>query len=427
MASLTQNALAALQQGELKPAEIPAPRTFRVSRAAILTAVVLTAVSAVPALAFSGAMHSFTDSIKVTASDPDVRVTRQTLSASEHNEILHFSISLKMPNFEELEARIGRGERIPHDVMEARYLPLASDYAAVENWLKGQGFTLTLEDPNHTNVFASGTVSQIENSLGVHFARVATADGEFTSAISTPNLPEELSGAVLAINGLQTHLQMHHQDVLQPDMTTVSGVQYFEPADVLAAYNAPNTLNGAGQTIAIVMGATVLSSDVSSFYSTLGSTAAGQNFTTWPVLGGPTPSSQTADAAEAAMDVEWAGAIAPGAQVRLYAIPTLSTSSIIAGCQQVLNDVQTNHINITVVSVSAADLESHYTSSIVQSDSQVYAQMAAAGITVLFASGDGGSNPNTNNTLGYNASNPLQPEYPASNPNVTGVGATILG
>jgi kumamolisin len=402
----------------------PLSRKFRGLCAPVLAAIVLAVIFAVPAPAFSGVEHCFSDSIKAIASDPNVRVTRQKLSASEHNEILQFSVSLKMPNFEELEARIGRGEQITHDVMEARYLPSASDCAAVENWLKGNGFTLTMEDPNHTNVFARGTVAQIENAMGVHFARVATADGEFTSAISAPNLPEELSGAVLTINGLQPHLRMHHQDVLQPDVTTISGVQYFEPADVLAAYNVPNTLNGAGQTIAIIMGATVLSSDVSSFYSTLGSTATGESFTTISVNGGPIPASQTADALEATADVEWASAIAPGAKIRLYAIPSLSTTSIQAACTQILADATAN--NITVVTVSAGQPEGTLTNSTVQSESQVFAQMDAAGITVLFASGDGGSNPNTNGINGYNSSNPLEVAYPASDPNVTGVGGTAL-
>ncbi|HSY53516.1 MAG TPA: protease pro-enzyme activation domain-containing protein, partial [Opitutaceae bacterium] len=400
-------------------------RKFRGSGAAALFAIALTVVSAAPAVAFSGARHSFSDSIKEIGSDPHVRLMRRTLSAAERNEILTFSISLKMPNFKELEVRIGHGERIAHDVMEARYLPSASDYAAVVSWLKEQGFSLTMEDPNHTNIFASGTVAQIERSLGVSFARVAMADGEFTSAISAPKLPEEISGAVLAINGLQPHLRMQHEGPsFQPDITTISSVTYFEPADILAAYNAPNTLNGAGQTIAIIMGATVLPSDVSTFYATIGGTAAGEDFTTVPVNGGPIPGSQSADATEATMDVEWASAIAPGAQIRLYAIPSLTNGSIIAGCTAALADAPAN--NITVVSISAGQPEGTLTNSIVQSDSQVFAQMGAAGITVLVSSGDGGSNPNLTGGNGYSPSNPLEVAYPASDPNVTAVGGTAL-
>jgi hypothetical protein len=57
---------------------------------------------------------------------------------------------------------------------------------------------------------------------------------------------------------------------------------------------------------------------------------------------------------------------------------------------------------------------------------QEFALMAAAGITSCAASGDGGSNPNFNTGF-YGASNPLAVSYPASDPNVTGVGGTTVG
>jgi kumamolisin len=401
----------------------PQSRNFPGSRATVLAAIVLTSFSAVPASAFSGAMHCFSESIVEMASDRGALVMRRTLKASEHNEILPFSVSLKMPNFAELENRIAHGERIAPDAMAARYLPSAADYAAMETWLEEQGFLITMEDPNHTNIFASGTVAQIEHAMGVNFARVATVDGEFTSAISAPNLPEELSGAVLAIDGLQPHLRMHPQVRLEPNITTIFGTQFLAPADILAAYNSPSTLNGSGQTIAIVMDATVLTSDLKSFYSTVGSTATTANFTTITVNGGPTSTSQSTDGVESALDSEWSSAIAPGAQVRLYAIPDLTNTSIIAACNQILANASAN--NITVASFSFGGLENGFSSSDRQSDSQVFAQMANAGITVLFASGDGGSNPSPTNGF-YGASNPLEVEYPASDPNVAGVGGTEL-
>jgi len=385
-------------------------------------AVVLAIVSTAPALAFSGARCCFSDSIKEIASDPNVQVIRQTLIASEHNEVLRFSVSLKMPNFAELEDRIAHGEQIPHAVMEARYLPSESDYTAVEAWLIGQGFTLRQEDPNHTNIFLSGTVSQIENTLGVSFARVATAEGEFTSAISAPNLPAEFSNAVLGINGLQPHLRMHPRSRFQPNFTSIGGQEFFAPADILAAYNAPSTLNGTKQTIAVVMDAMVATSDLRTFYSTIGSTATTANFTTIKVDGGPTSPSQN-EVREAALDVEWTSGTAPGAQIRLYAIPDLSNLSIHDASVQILADAQAN--NITVVSISLGGAESDFSPSTMQTDSQDFAQMAAAGITVLFASGDGGSNPGGSDGS-YNVANPREAEYPASDPNVAGVGGTEL-
>jgi kumamolisin len=400
----------------------PRSCNFRGPCVAFLVAVGLTAASAAPTPALSGVRNYFNGSIKALDSDPSVQVVRQTLTAAENNEILQVCISLKMPNFAELENRVANGEQIPHDAMEARYLPSASDYAALETWLKGQGFILTQVDPNHTNIFASATIAQIEHSLGANFVRVATADGQFSSAINAPNLPAELSGAVLSIDGLQPHLRLHHSNGPQPSFKTVSGTQYVAPADILAAYNAPNTLTGTGQTIAIIMDANVLTSDLSLFISTVGSTAKTSNFTIVPVNGGSTLHT---DDDEAAMDVEWTSTIAPAAQIRLYSIPALTFSSIIAACSQVLADAPANHI--TALSISAAGVESQApSSSTLTSNSQVFAQLAAAGVTVLFASGDGGSNPNLSGSVGYNSSNPLQAEYPASDPNVTGVGGTSL-
>ena len=366
--------------------------------------------------------HVFADAVKLPVSN----IQRAVLTKQELSEVLHFSIALKMRNFNDLEARIGRGERVSQRTMEADYLPAASDYQSLRNWLVAQGFTVTQKDPNHTNVFATGSVQQIQHTFGVTFARVTTAYGEFTSSISQPSLPKQLSGAVLSINGLQPHVRLHHRRLtLQPQIVIdPNGNQAIAPGDILAAYTVPSNLTGAGQTIAIIMGATVQTSDLTTFYSTTGSPQTASNLTTVLVNGGPDATSQSDDASEATMDVEWAGAMAPGAKIRLYAISSVQTSNIIAACSQILADAESH--KITVVSISAADLESHYTSSTLQSCSQTFAQLAAAGITVVVSSGDGGSNPNTDYTLGYKFSNPLQVEYPASDPNVCGVGGTAI-
>jgi kumamolisin len=407
----------------------PCSRKSRGLCAAALAAVALTVVSSASAFTgtpfFSGVQASFPDSIRAVASDSRVHVLRQTLTASEQNAILQFSISLKMPNFDDLEARIASGERIAPDVMEAQYLPSVLDYVAVENWLIGQGFTITMEDPNHTNIFASGTVAQIESSLGVNFARVATADGQFTSATSAPNLPVELAGAVLGINGLQPHLLMHPYNIrFQPNTVTISGTQFFEPSDIASAYSAPGTLNGTGQTIAILMSAKVFTTDLNNFYQTVGSSAKIANFTTVLVNGGPTNASQAGAADEAALDVEWSSGMAPGANIRLYAIPDLSDTSIVAGLTKILADAPAN--NITVVSFSAGGVEDGSTSVSLNADVQAFANLANAGISVFVASGDGGSNPDTGAGNGYVAADPVQANYPASDVNVMGVGGTEL-
>ncbi|HTQ31236.1 MAG TPA: S53 family peptidase [Opitutaceae bacterium] len=381
------------------------------------------AATTAAARVYSGARHFFTQSVIMPYWSSGARIMRWTLTAREQAAPMNFCVTLKMRNFAELQARLGRGEKIPPEDLAANYLPSASDYAAVRDWLVNQGFTLTQQDPNHTAVFAQGTVAQIQNSLYATFAKVGTADGEFTSAITAPSLPVELSAAVLGIDGLQPHIRMHRRTIIvRRPQVNISGVPYLAPKDILTDYNAPTALTGTGQTIAIIMDATVSNADLQSFYAAVGSTQTASNVTTILVNGGPTAADQSNDGDEAALDVEWASGMAPGAKVRLYATSDLGTTSLLTALAMIISDAPVN--NITVLSMSFGAPETPIGS--LNSLSQKFAQMAAANITVLCSSGDGGSNPDPQTGVYDGLSTDLAPEYPPSDPNVTGVGGTLL-
>jgi hypothetical protein len=184
----------------------------------------------------------FADSIKevpVGAPSTGPHRVRDQLRPDELGQRMGFVVSLRMRNFAELEARVQSGQRVSQPEMEAKYLPLAADYDRVEAWLRSQGFAVNLRFPNHTNIFASGTVAQVSSALEVTFARVATSDGEFTSAVTAPSLPADLSAAVLAIGGLQPHILMHVPKPQPSVITTVDG--FVTPADIDAAYDVPVT------------------------------------------------------------------------------------------------------------------------------------------------------------------------------------------
>src|SRR5580693_2000390 len=68
------------------------------------------------------------------------QIVRNTLTNEEAAAPIAFSVSVKMRNMAELQARIDAGEHISQAEMEARYLPLQSDYDQVKAWLVGQGF-----------------------------------------------------------------------------------------------------------------------------------------------------------------------------------------------------------------------------------------------------------------------------------------------
>ncbi|MFZ1056647.1 MAG: protease pro-enzyme activation domain-containing protein [Opitutaceae bacterium] len=358
-----------------------------------------------------GARVRLEDSIKevpVGAPDSGPHRVRETLTAAESAESLNLVVSLRMRNFGEFESVIQSGRTPSAAEMEAKYLPLAADYKRVSAWLAAQGLTPSLIDANHTNLFFHGTVAQIAAALEVSFARVATADGEFTSAVSAPSLPQEFSSAVLGIEGLQPHIRMHAPRS-QPETLPAAFVHPTRaiPADLLSAYHVPSTLNGAGQTIAIFTDYAPLASDLATFYTDAGVDEVNPTFTVVPVNGGPTPEGSQN---EASLDAEWSTGIAPGANLRIYAAPTGSLTDFVTACTQILNDGVAK-----IVSSSYSNPETLLAPASMQSCSQLLAQMAAAGITVFHGSGDSGS---------YGSA--AAPEYPPTDPYVTALGGTAI-
>ncbi|HVT94080.1 MAG TPA: protease pro-enzyme activation domain-containing protein [Bryobacteraceae bacterium] len=368
----------------------------------------------------------------------EVRIVRRVLSAQESEASLRLVVSLRLRNYDELQQRIQKGELVPREEMETKYLPLLSDYNRVVAWLGGQGFAQTLTDASHTNIFIRGTVAQATQGFDVSFARVATAAGEFTSAISTPSLPAEIASSVLGIDGLQpsagSNQQPSHSALASQaidDALHAKGI--VTPDDLATAYNIPGNLSGSGQTIAIILNATPTPSDLTLFWSTLGSSASLANFTTIKVDGGPTPQDQADAVSEVTGDIQHASAMAPGAKIRLYAFGTKAattladsfTPGVQAALTELLNDLPANP-GLHQASFSSGILERDLPAATLASLSQSFTQLAAAGVSFFSASGDSGSNPNASGTLGYGAANSLGVFYPASDPSVTGVGGTSV-
>jgi kumamolisin len=349
-------------------------------------------------------------------------ISRSVLKLEEASAPMEFEVSLKMRNFAELQQRVAKHELISANEMAERYQPTAPDYQRVADWITGEGLSITRRDPNHMALFASGTVSQIGQALQVSFARVTSAGSDYTSAVTAPSVPAALAPLLVGINGLQPHLRAH-KNLLKPSSLSGNGAPYL-PSQIAAAYNATglysSNLTGAGQSIAVVIDTFPAASDLTSFWQTYSVNQSIDNITFIQVVSGTLPT----DTSEATLDTEWTSSIAPGAQVRVYATKDLAYTDTDQAYEQIYTDVTTHPgYGIHQVSLSYGGGE---TTSIpaaqFTSDSQYFASLAAVGVTVFAASGDGGSTPdNAGGTTG-----PTQAEYPASDPNVTGVGGTTL-
>jgi len=332
-----------------------------------------------------------------------------------------FEVALRMRNFDELQARVARGEFISNAEKAASYFPTAADHDAVVRWLKGQGLTVTRTDDNRLAVFGRGTVDAVARAFQVTFARVATDEGEFTSAVTAPSLPADIAAAVVGVHGLQPHIRRHRLGLpraLGPDNATSSSPPYF-PSQIAQVYNA-NSLSatGAGQTIAIYAFAVPQSSDLTNFWSTAGVSQSLANIQTVNVAGGPASSPSSGYVQEATLDVEWSSSLAPGAIIRVYAASESDPANNDEILQQVYADLPTQpNLHTLSICIGGEELEVEHDYLIIEA--QYMANLASAGVTVLSASGDTGAFAAAN-------SNVLEASYPTSDPDVTGVGGTTL-
>jgi kumamolisin len=360
-------------------------------------------------------------------------VSRQTLTAAETEAPLVFELSLKMRNFADLQARVSRGELISAQEMAAKYEPLAADYQTVKNWLVGQGFTIERTDSHYVNIFARGKISRIAQALQVSFARVTSDGNEYTSAVTAPSVPGNVAALLVGINGLQPHMRAHKHLIkqgVQPNASGGSGS--YIPSQIANAYGATglyaSNVTGSGQTIAIVIDTFPSTTDLQLFWTNCSVNQSINNIAFVQAVSGTLPSAS----GEETLDTEWASSMAPNVHVRVYAATDLANADLDQAYQQVLDDV-INHpeYGIHQMSMSYGEGETYYSTqgqtgvpAQITTDDQLFAQLAAKGVTLFASSGDGASTPGPNGS--GDKSGPTQVETPASDPNVMGVGGTTL-
>jgi len=199
-----------------------------------------------------------------------------------------------------------------------------------------------------------------------------------------------------------------------------SGLVCYTPNFVRSAYNFPSALNGAGQTILIVdaFGSPTVAQDLATFDGLFG-VAAPPSFTILcPEEGCPafdpsdTHHGEVGWSIETSLDVQYAHAMAPGANIVLVVASTSSGNAIntaeAAAIKRYPGSIMSQSFGIPEIFVHANNAQ-------IQQAHKNYLAAQAAGITVLASAGDFGA---TNGFATANAG------FPASDPLVTGVGGT---
>lgn len=117
--------------------------------------------------------------------------------------------------------------------------------------------------------------------------------------------------------------------------------------------------------------------------------------------------------------------MAPGAKVRVYVVRTLDDLDLGAAYDQILSDAPIYGIHQMTMSYGLGENETPTSS--MDADHAVFVDLANAGVTCFASTGDEGSTPGYDPNTGLqNENGQLEVDYPASDPDVTGVGGTTL-
>lgn len=305
---------------------------------------------------------------------------------------LEIALVFHIQNRNQLEQKTAQGVVFSsrEEFLRKHGLP-TSLLARTKRWLMQSGLQVTEQDD--FSIWARGTFDTVARVFQIGFSETYHLGRRKFRPESEPTLPDWLQPYVLSLVGLDNVGELHPKH-RQPrrDTELANGNQGFFPADIQRCYQVPPGLDGSGVTIGILEFSNGFAeSDLQAFWSSFNIPAPTVEFVS--VDGTPNDGGVSAQDMECTLDVEWAGAMAPGARLVVYEASAGSSDrsfglSVLKNLRFVLNDSTRQP---SVVTISYGDGESRFAAAVMQAWDSTVLEMNAKGMTVFVASGDEGA------------------------------------
>jgi kumamolisin len=354
-------------------------------------------------------------------------------------------------NLFSLESAIETGQSPDLTVAQfaSRYGQAGSAITALESYLNKYGISTSVY-PDDLDVTATGTAAQFDSALSVqqqqykvpamagHDGLAAIPAQEVHGTVQDPYLPASIAPSVLAVLGLTNYAPFSADLVHTPKGVTeantvtptaaltgnLTPADFAKDYDLDPLYNSGST--GKGETVGIV---TLAGFDPATAYhfwnNVLDMTPSSNRITVYNVDDGPGAPSEAAGSAESDLDVEQAGALAPGANVVVYAAPNTEggyADAFFAAASQNLADTLSSSWGESETILQAAVTAGGETPAYAQAFDEAFLELAAQGQSTFVAAGDAGAY----DAAGDLGTTNLSVGNPDDSPFVTSVGGTTL-
>jgi hypothetical protein len=324
------------------------------------------------------------------------------------------------------------------------------DTMKLTRWLRSQGFTVNSVSRSRTWIAFSGSAAQVENAFQTKLHNFSVNGEPHYSNISPAAIPAALSGIVTSVRGLSDFRPRSHVQHRNPEysLPVTGGDELFiAPGDITTMYDIQPLYSqgylGTGERLAVMGRTDVYLADLNAFRTgfnlpPINCTANSQGLITTScntsnfqyVLNGPDPGvnpfSPNDDLPEADLDLEWSSAVAPNAQI-IYVNSGGTERDVFDAYYFTIDN---NLAPVITISYGYCELDEALNGE-TSADETELKQANSQGITFLNSSGDVGAaecdgGPPNNTPPLLPAEFGLAVSYPASSPEATGVGGTMI-
>jgi kumamolisin len=308
-------------------------------------------------------------------------------------------------------------ERLSREEFDARYGADPADIERVRELAAAHQLDVVEASTAKRSVVLSGTVDQLSDAFGVELRLYEGPDGSYRGRTGPVLVPPELAEVVVAVLGLDDrpqatpHFQVYEETERARD-TRPPGSH--TGRELAALYEFPSG-DGTGQSIAILeLGGGYRDEDLAAYFSEIGVPTPTVDAVS---VDGARNDPSTPDSAdgEVMLDIEVAGAVAPGAHQSIYFAPNTARGFIDA----VMTAIHDSSHPPSVISISWGAAESFWTVQAREALDEEFQAAGVLGITVCVASGDDGSTDQGGDGRAH-------VDYPAACPWVLGCGGTRI-
>lgn len=341
------------------------------------------------------------------------------------NEVINVTVLLRRKNPIEpfLKNQPGHFSR---EEFAARFGASEEDIAAVEEFAHAFDLTVVESSIPRRSVILRGSVQNFSEAFDTPLANYRHPGGQTyrgrTGAIAIPAALQDIVTGVFGLDNRPQARPMFHiakknghfaqpQQTAAPNAATTS----YYANEVAKAYQYPTDVDGTGQCIAIIeLGGGYRSTDITNYFKKLGLKE--------PVVrsktvdnGHNSPSTPDSADGEVALDIEVAGAVAPGAKIVVYFADN-TDKGFLDAITTALHDT-TNQPSVISISWGAAEV--NWTDQALQNFNDAFQSASVLGVTITAAAGDSGSSDGETDGKAH-------VDFPASSPWVLACGGTRL-